>query len=338
MEPPVAPVVPPASVLPANTDICPPSNVLPSPTLIVISPPSPLDAVPVPIDIDPDPPQDVVPVLNINSPLTPFVPAFNVRILMVPLDLSKLYPLRIEIDPPVESSVATVLPANKNTCPPSNVLPSPTLIIMSPPSPLHALPVPIDIDPDPPHVVVPVLNINSPLTPFAPAFNVRIIIEPLLLSVLNPLRIDMEPPVAPVSPLASVLPANTDICPSNVHHISPPSTCIPVPIDIDPDPPHVVVPVLNINSPLTPFAPAFNVRIIIVPLLLSVLNPLRIDMEPPVAPVVPPASVLPANTDTCPPSNVLPSPTLIVISPPSPLDAVPVPIDIDPDPPQDVQY
>ena len=57
---------------------------------IVISPPSPLDAVPVPIDIDPDPPQDVVPVLNINSPLTPFVPAFNVRILMVPLDLSKL--------------------------------------------------------------------------------------------------------------------------------------------------------------------------------------------------------------------------------------------------------
>ena len=59
-----------------------------------------------------------MPVLNINSPLTPNVPAFNVRILMVPLDLSKLYPLRIEIDPPVECFVATVLPANKNTCPP----------------------------------------------------------------------------------------------------------------------------------------------------------------------------------------------------------------------------
>ena len=238
--------------------------------MIVISPPSPLDAVPVPIDIDPDPPQDVVPVLNINSPLTPNVPAFNVRILMVPLDLSKLYPLRIEIDPPVESAVATVLPANKNTCPPSNVLPSPTLIIMSPPSPLHAVPVPIDIDPDPPHVVIPVLNINSPLTPFVPAFNVRIIIVPLLLSVLNPLRIDMEPPVAPVVPSASLLPANTDICPpSNVLPsptlivISPPSPihAVPVPIDIDPDPPHVVIPELNTNAPLTPFVPASGDRI-----------------------------------------------------------------------------
>merc|ERR1712138_355565 len=117
----------------------------------------------------------------------------------------------------VGTATTSVLPANTDICPPSNVLPSPTLIVISPPSPIHAVPVPIDIDPDPPHVVIPVLNINSPLTPFAPAFNVRIIIVPLLLSVLNPLRIDMEPPVAPVAPSASLLPANTDICPpSNV--------------------------------------------------------------------------------------------------------------------------
>merc|ERR1711991_853084 len=217
------------------------------------SPPLPLDAVPVPIDIDPDDPHDVVPVLNINSPLTPKVPAFNVRIIILPLLLSVLYPLRIDMEPPVAPVIPSpsVLPANKNICPPSNVLPSPTLIIISPPLPLHAVPVPIDIDPDDPHVVVPVLNINSPLTPFAPAFNVRIIILPLLLSVLNPLRIDMEPPVAPVAPPASLLPANTDIC--------PPSNVLPSPIDIDPDPPQDVVPVLNINSPLTPCAPAFNV-------------------------------------------------------------------------------
>ena len=69
MEPPVAPVAPSASLLPANTDICPPSNVLPSPTLIVISPPSPLHAVPVPIDIDPDPPHVVVPVSYTHLPL-----------------------------------------------------------------------------------------------------------------------------------------------------------------------------------------------------------------------------------------------------------------------------
>merc|ERR1711991_688776 len=212
----------------------------------------------------------------------------------------------------------------------------------SPAFPFADVRVPIYIDPDDPHDVVPVLNINLPLTPKVPAFNVRIIILPLLLFVLYPLRIDMEPPVAPVDPSPSVLPANIDMCPpSNVSPsptlivISPPLPldAVPVPIDIDPDDPHVVVPVLNINSPLTPFAPAFNVRIIILPLLLSVLNPLRIDMEPPVAPVAPPASVLPAIIDMCPPSNVLPSPTLIVISPPLPLDAVPVPIDIDPDDP-----
>ena len=78
---------------------------------------------------------------------------------------------------------------------------------MSPPSPADAVPVPIDISPDAPHVVVPVLNISSPLTPFTPAFKVRIIIVPLVDSVPNPLIIEIEPPVAPVSLIAFDLPA-----------------------------------------------------------------------------------------------------------------------------------
>ena len=99
-------------VLPANNDRWPPSSVLPSPTLIVISPPFPPDADPVPIDIDPDDPDDDVPVLNVSSPLTPVVPAFNVRRKILPLDRILLYPLRIDIDPPVESVLPYAVPAN----------------------------------------------------------------------------------------------------------------------------------------------------------------------------------------------------------------------------------
>ena len=66
------------------------------------------------MEIDPDAPLDVVPVLNISSPLTPVVPAFKVRIIMVPLDRILLYPLIIDIDPPVESASACVNPANND--------------------------------------------------------------------------------------------------------------------------------------------------------------------------------------------------------------------------------
>ena len=78
---------------------------------------------------------------------------------------------------------------------------------MSPPSPVDAVPVPIDISPDAPVEVVPVLSISSPLTPAIPAFKVRIIIVPLVDFVPNPLIMEIEPPVAPVSPAAFDLPA-----------------------------------------------------------------------------------------------------------------------------------
>ena len=99
----------------------------------MISPPSPPDAVPVPMDIDPDEPDDAVPVLNISSPLTPTVPAFNVRINILPLDIAVPYPERIEIVPPVLDADR---PAHTFISPPSPSSPvvSPAMTSIVPPS------------------------------------------------------------------------------------------------------------------------------------------------------------------------------------------------------------
>jgi len=100
----------------------------------MISPPSPPDAVPVPIDIEPDAPSDVVPVLNISSPLTPLPPAFNVRINILPLDLSVPYPDCNEIVPPV---LDADIPAYTFINPPSPVVSpyeSPAITSIVPPS------------------------------------------------------------------------------------------------------------------------------------------------------------------------------------------------------------
>ena len=79
----------------------------------MISPPSPLDAVPVPMDIDPDEPDDAVPVLNISSPLTPKVPAFSVRSMIVRLGRVLVNRVRIGVHRLVESTFASLLPEHK---------------------------------------------------------------------------------------------------------------------------------------------------------------------------------------------------------------------------------
>ena len=65
-------------------------------------------------------------------------------------------------------------------------------------------------------------------------------------------------------------------------------------METSPDAPHDVVPVLNMSSPLTPAVPAFNVRMMIVPLVEAVPYPLIIEIDPPVAPVLTAAFDLPA--------------------------------------------
>jgi hypothetical protein len=58
-------------------------------------------APPLPIEIDPLLPDDVVPELKLNTPLTPAVPAFALRITIAPLDVSTPIPEVISIHPPV---------------------------------------------------------------------------------------------------------------------------------------------------------------------------------------------------------------------------------------------
>merc|ERR1711881_324630 len=94
---------------------------------------SPPVAAPVSMFTPPDAPDDEVPVLNKSSPLTPLLPAFNVRINILPLDLSVPYPDCNEIVPPV---LDADIPAYTFINPPSPVLPpeSPAITSIIPPS------------------------------------------------------------------------------------------------------------------------------------------------------------------------------------------------------------
>ena len=91
-----------------------------------MEPPRPDDATPVPKskapelqeNVTPDPTNKVpelpllaVPVLTMSMPLIPFVPALAVCTKIVPDVLVELYPLLIEIWPPV--ALAEVVPAEK---------------------------------------------------------------------------------------------------------------------------------------------------------------------------------------------------------------------------------
>jgi hypothetical protein len=93
--------------------------------------------------------------------------------------------------------------------------------------------------------------------------------------------------------------------------------------------PPLEVPVENVNTPLVPAAPAFSVLATIAPLSVAVLLPLDNDRLPPAAD----ADVLPAVTDICPPTPVLPAPPSTTTSPPLPPTAAPVAIEIFPEDP-----
>ena len=66
-----------------------------------------------------------------------------------------------------------------------------------------AVPDPIEIDPVLPLLDVPELNTRAPLTPFAPAFTVLIVIVPDVVPELAPEVRLAAPPVAETVPLIS---------------------------------------------------------------------------------------------------------------------------------------
>ena len=52
--------------------------------------------------------------------------------------------------------------------------------------------------------MVPVENFNAPLTPLVPAFTVAIISDPVLVAVLAPVVIEIDPPVVTAESPAKV--------------------------------------------------------------------------------------------------------------------------------------
>ena len=109
------------------------------------------------------------PELKLNMPLTPFVPASNVRITNDPLlDIVPLPEYNVT-EPPVAPPVA---PASTPTSPPAPQLPLPTVRSNDPPRPPVDAPVPISIAPLLPLVAAPELITSAPLTPDVPALSV----------------------------------------------------------------------------------------------------------------------------------------------------------------------
>ena len=127
-------------------------------------------ASPLPIKILPEDPLLVVPDVKLSLPLTPDVPAFTVRTMNDPLDVSVPSPVVSDTAPPVNGVLS---PAIAYTSPPVSVFDLPTDTRMSPPSPCVAAPVKIEIDPEPPLDAVPLEKYNEPLTPDVPAFTLR---------------------------------------------------------------------------------------------------------------------------------------------------------------------
>ena len=136
-----------------------------------------------------------------------------------------------------------------------------------------ATPVPREIVPDEPELVVPELNLSDPLTPASPALDVRIVMAPLVLAMPWPVVMSTVPPVATVlSPLSTTIWPPTPLVPRpTVMDMAPPlpPVAVPDPREIDPDEPELDVPELNVSKPLTPLLPAFDDAIVIAPLVLA---------------------------------------------------------------------
>jgi hypothetical protein len=286
-------------------------------------------AAPDPIEIEPVVPELDVPELNWRRPLTPFVPALEVRMLMAPLVVALLSPLVTPTAPPVETVLS---PAAMSTPPPTPLSPVPTPIWTVPPFPPVAGPEPINTDPVVPELDVPELNVRRPLTPFVPAFEVRIEIEPLDVARPRPLSMPTAPPVStvlspadrPKEPPVPLKPVPTAM------RSTPPEpplvTCAaPEPIEIEPVVPELDVPDLNDNSALTPLSPALEVRIVMAPVVLA--RP-----KPDVTPIAPPVVTVlcPDVTVIRPPAPLLPLPTVMLTAPPLPPVEAPDPIEIEP--------
>ena len=114
---------------------------------------------------------DDAPELIITEPLAPpFAPPLAVWMSIVPELVTELYPVMIEIWPPV--AAADVTPDDNVTRPPVPLLPLPTVTDIEPPRPNNAVPEPREREPLLPSKDRPVLKTMDPLVPKPPEFAV----------------------------------------------------------------------------------------------------------------------------------------------------------------------
>ena len=170
----------------------PPTPLVPLPTVMDTSPARPAVAAPVPTMIEPVLPPCDVPDEKISMPLTPVVPEFAVRIVIMPLDVDVPSPVEIPRAPPV---CGRDRPVAMWMAPPTPLSPLPTVMDSKPPRPELAAPVPTRIDPVLPVLDVPDEKISIPLTPASPELAVRIVMMPLDVAVPSPVDMPRAPPV-----------------------------------------------------------------------------------------------------------------------------------------------
>ena len=163
---------------PASTARPPPEPQVPPPTVISSEPPRPEVAAPLPMYKAPLLALIDVPELKTSRPLTPVLPEFAVRIVILPLLLAVPSPVSKLRKPPV----CTVLtPARTPTRPADPLVPLPTVSNRAPPRPDVAAPLPTYKAPVLPVFEVPELKTRRPLTPLTPELAVRTVIDPLLV-------------------------------------------------------------------------------------------------------------------------------------------------------------
>ena len=173
-----------------------------------------------------------------------------------------------------------VLPLDTNASPPLLRVDCPTDTSILPPLPLF-VPCPLDIPISPlePELEVPERKDNDPLTPVVPAFGDKMNIDPLELAELNPVDMNIVPPLEvveiplltiidpPTSPVAVVAPVSMRTAPEL------PTFDAPVSRVTLPDDPHELDPDLKVIIPLTPLVPPLDDSIRTLPLDPNWLRP-----------------------------------------------------------------
>jgi hypothetical protein len=153
--------------------------------------------------------------------------------------------------------------------------------------------VPIQIWPLLPLLEDPELKIKAPDTPVAPAFALRNVTVPLVVTVPSPEpRLSAPPASAVLRPDITRTSPPTPLVPlPTVMVTAPPRPAVaaPEPTQIWPLLPLLVDPELNTRAPLVPLVPAFMLRIVTMPLEYTEPSPLDKLRAPPVVTVLSPA-------------------------------------------------